>query len=118
MASCINNNLFPNRDSLASLLDVFDCIASKGNSLASTRKIEVEELIQALGSLNSDGTGNRDLDSSSSVPQPMVIDHSSLPGLNDLSFNEWNGVTGLSASQIIDLAEELDVDLFEDLWTV
>lgn len=112
MASSINPRLFPPRDSLANLLDVFDYIASRGNALASTRKIEVEELIRALGSLDTD-SGDAE---STLGPQAMVLDN--LPGLDDLSFSEWNGVTGLSASQIVDLAEDLSVGLFEDLWTV
>ncbi|KAH6893130.1 fungal-specific transcription factor domain-containing protein [Thelonectria olida] len=118
MASSINKSLFPNRDALTTILEVFDYIASKGNALACARKIEVEELMQALGGLDSSRADNTALVSSSLVPQPMVIDHSGLPSLNDISFSEWNGDAGLSASQMMDLAGELDVDLFEDLWAV
>ncbi|KAF9694385.1 hypothetical protein EKO04_007231 [Ascochyta lentis] len=112
MVSSVHPKLLPDYGWFDTAMSVFDTMAMKGNLLADVRKSEVEELAHVLrGSSGGDWTSassNIFLNAQQGTYNPLS-GKSNLSALGDPFFDAWNIDEGFSGTQIMDLADALDL---------
>lgn len=117
IASGVHPKLLPRENWLDSCYSIFDYMAARGNALAALRRSEVQQLAQIKQDLGTNRSRQYDCNTNAIsatavaqqiTPTASVPDYASLPSLGDPFFDEWIADDGISAAQILDLADALD----------
>lgn len=110
MAQHTHPKIVPQSGNVQSALGVLGAIASRGNTHANLRKLEVEQLTDILTNPvpSFHSSSMTAYDHNEAANAAYLLDTETLPNFEAPFFDQWNFDYGISGNQIMDLVNALD----------